>query len=229
MLGKFLRIVGIVLLGITGVITVMSGIGTTCVALDAAKYEMDGITPFRWLYMFYVLAAIVIGGMGIRATIALIKSKPTAYRAAIAALVLGLLTGGLHMATSRALRGSSMPVDFIVYATVITLVVFLLFRIPGVWNQFNRTDSDDVSSGLGTGVAMIVGGIVILTVQYWAGPTHMINGVNYADVWHTQMAVVGGASTFMGTIFLLASLLEISLPNLVKGRRLRAIKLFVSE
>ncbi|MCP4426086.1 MAG: hypothetical protein GY803_16460 [Chloroflexi bacterium] len=223
MLGKFLRIVGIVLLGITAVITILSGIGTTCVALDAAKYEMDAIAPYQWLYILYVLAGIGIGVMGIRATIALIRSKPAAYRAALIALVLGLVTGGLHMITSRALRGSSMPLDFIVYATVITLIVFLLFRIPGIWNQIYGAGKDDDTAGLGTGVAMIVGGIVTLTVQYWAGSNHVINGINYVDVWHTQLAVIGWALTILGVSLLIGTIMNIVLPNPFQKAATKAI------
>ncbi|MCP4421908.1 MAG: hypothetical protein GY805_35290 [Chloroflexi bacterium] len=213
MFGKFLRIVGIVLLGITAVITLLSGVGTTCVALDPIKYEMDAIAPYQWLYILYVIVGIIIGVMGIIAVIALIKSKPTAYRTALNALVLGLITGGLHMATSRGLRGSSMPLDFIVYATAFTLIVFLLFRIPGVWNQINFTGKDDDTSGLGAGVAMIIGGIVILTVQYWAGLTHMINGINYADVWHTPLAIIGGILTILGIILLPNATMSITSPH----------------
>lgn len=212
MFGKLLRIVGLVLLAVTAVITLLSGIGTTCVALNPTKYNMAAITPYQWLYILYVIAGIIIGVMGILATVALARSKPMAYRSALIALTLGLVTGGLHMATSRALRGSSMPLDFIVYATVVTLLYFLLLRIPGVWNQINLADKDDNTTGLGAGVAMIVGGIVVLTVQLWAGPTHVINGINYADVWHTQMTVVGGTLTVLGASLLLATVMSIALP-----------------
>jgi len=213
MFGKLLRIVGIVLLAVTAVITFLSGIGTTCVALDPVKYDMAAIAPYQWLYILYVIAGIIIGVMGILATISLIRNKPTAFRSAIISLTLGLLVGGLHMATSRALRGNSMPLDFIVYATAITLVYFLLLRIFGVWNQTSATDENDETSGLGAGVAMIVGGIVILTVQIWAGPTHVINGVNYADVWHTQMMIVGGTLAVVGASLLLAVVMDIALPH----------------
>lgn len=183
MLGKFLRIVGIVSLGITAVFTLLGGAGTTCVALDAAKYEMDGITPYQWLYILYVVGGLILGVMGVRATIALIRSRVGAYRASMITLIVGLLIGILHMATSRVLRGGSMPVDFVVYTTAITLIVFLLFRIPGIWNQLNLTSKDDDAAGLGAGVAMIVAGAATLTVQFWGGANHLINGINYADVW----------------------------------------------
>lgn len=199
MFGKILRIIGIILLGVTAVITLLGGIGTTCVALNAANYDgMQAIAPYQWLYIFYVLSGIVIGVLGIWVAVALVRGKPHAYRNALIVLLAGLLIGGLHMATSRALRGSSMPKDFIVYATGLTLIVFLLFRIPGIWKRMNLGGHDDSAAGLGAGAALIVGGIATLTVQFWAGPTHVINGINYADVWHTQLALLGWLAVLLG-------------------------------
>ncbi|MCB9421908.1 MAG: hypothetical protein H6667_19065 [Ardenticatenaceae bacterium] len=211
MFGKFLRIVGIVLLGLTAVITLLSGVGTTCVALDAAQFGMDSLASYQWLYIFYVAAGIVIGALGIWATVGLIKSQNGAYRLSLIALILGLLTGGLHMATSRALRGSSMPTDFIVYATILTLVVFLLFRTPGIWNRLNLTSQDDDVTGIGAGVALIVGGTAVLTAHYWASLDHMIAGINQADVWHRQFMIIGWLAVVPGVVLLATNVLEISL------------------
>ena len=203
MFGKILRIIGIILLGVTAVITLLGGIGTTCVALNAANYEgMEAIAPYQWLYIFYVLSGIVIGVLGIWVAVALVKGKADAYRNALIVLLAGLLIGGLHMATSRALRGSSMPKDFIVYATGLTLILFLLFRIPGIWQQLNLDGHDEHVTGLGAGAALIVGGIATLTVQLWAGPTHIINGINYADVWHTPLTIVGWLALLLGSVVL---------------------------
>ncbi|RLD09715.1 MAG: hypothetical protein DRI56_03845 [Chloroflexota bacterium] len=201
-MGKFLRFLGIILMGLTAALTLLSGIGTTCVSLDAAKYEgMEAIAQYQWLYIFYVLAAIAIGIMGIRATIALVKGTDKSYRDALIALVLGVVVGGIHMATSRALRdgGSSMPLDFIVYATVFTLIIFLLFGIPKLREMvgFERESSDNVSGAAG-GMAAIVAGMLFLSVQMWAGPTHIFDGVNLADAFHTSMMVSGGGLTLVG-------------------------------
>lgn len=219
MTGKVLRIVGIVLLGVTAVITLLGGAGTTCVALDASKYSsMAPLADYQWLYILYVLAGIVIGALGIWATRLLVKGRANAYRLALIALVAGLAVGILHMATSRALRGASMPVDFIVYATALTLVVFLLFRLPGVWQRVNLAGCDDDASGLGAGIATIVAGVTILTVHLWAGPTHTINGVNYADVWRTQLMVAGWSLLLAGGGLTGGTVLEVTLPQ-----RLRAL------
>ncbi|MAT99550.1 MAG: hypothetical protein CL608_20600 [Anaerolineaceae bacterium] len=199
MFGKIARIIGIVLLGLTAVITLLGGIGTTCVALNAANYEgMEAIAQYQWLYIFYVLSGIGLGVLGIWVAVALVRGKPHAYRNALIVLAGGLLIGGLHMVTSRALRGSSMPKDFIVYVTALTLIIFLLFRIPGIWKRINLEGHDDHVTGLGASAALIVGGIATLTVQFWAGPTHMINSINYANVWQAQLTIFGWLTVLLG-------------------------------
>ena len=60
---------------------------------------------------------------------------------------------------------------------------------------------------------MIVAGFIILTVQVWGGAMHTINGVYYADVWHTQLALAGSAVLLAGSIVLLRKVLGVSLPR----------------
>lgn len=193
MLGKVLRIVGIVLLALTSVLVLVGGIGTYCVAFNPTGFGpiFAKIAPFQWLYILFVVAGVAIGVLGIVAMIRLIKGKPGSYRLAVITLVAGLITGVIHVIASRALRGSSMPADPIMWVNALTLAVFLLFRVPSIWNKVNFERKDDHTSGLGTAVAMIAIAPIILTVQWWAGPTHMLDGINYADVWHLPMAIVG--------------------------------------
>jgi len=54
-----------------------------------------------------------------------------------------------------------------------------------------------------TGAAMLVMGLVMLSVQYWAAAGHWIDGVNYADVWHTRMLIAGGLTTACGLALLM--------------------------
>ena len=63
---KFLRFVGILFMGITAAVTLIGGIGTTCVALDATKYEsMKAIADYQWLYILYVLVGVALGILGV--------------------------------------------------------------------------------------------------------------------------------------------------------------------
>lgn len=204
MLGKVFRIVGIVLLALTSVAVLLGGIGTFCVAFKPTEYGpvFAKIAPFQWLYILFVVAGVVIGIMGIVAMIRLIRGKHGAYRFAVITLVAGLITGIIHVVASRALRGSSMPADPIMWVNALTLLVFLLYLIPGVRNQVDSLKKDDHSSGLGAGAAMIVVGVITLTVQFWAGPTHMLDGINYADVWHYPLAVAGWSAMLGGLAIL---------------------------
>ncbi len=159
---------------------------------------METLLPYQWLYILYVLVGIFIGILGIRATIDLIKGKKNAESAALVALILGIVTGGTHMLTSRALRGSSKPVDFIVYFTIITLVIFLLFRLPRFREMalFEKDTTD--SSGAAGGLTAIVAGLLVLSVQMWAGPTHTMDVINYADAFHNALFICGSILILLG-------------------------------
>ena len=209
-MGKFLRFIGILFMGLTSALVLLAGVGTTCVALDATQYEgMEAIAQFQWLYILYVLTFVAFGIMGIRATIGLVRGKENAYRDSIIVLVLSLVVGVIHMATSRALRdgGSSMPLDFTVYAVVATLIIFLLFSIPGVKSKVDFERDDDNGKAAAGGMTAIVMGMLVSSVQMWAGPTHIFDGVNLADAFHTQMMIGGGALFAVGLgMFIYAAL-----------------------
>ncbi len=196
---KYLRFVGILFMGITAAVTLLGGIGTTCVALDATKYDsMKAIADYQWLYILYVLAGIALGVLGIRATIQLIKGRKNAERSSLITLFLGIVIGIIHMLTSRALRGSSMPVDGVVYITVLTLVIFLLFRLPKLrqLDLFQKEVTDDASA-MGGLSAIVIGGLV-LSVQMWAGSDHFISDINYADAFHNTMFIIGSIIELAG-------------------------------
>ena len=191
---KILRIVGIILMGLTAAFTIMGGVGTTCVALDPTGYgdKFAGIAPYQWLYILFVVVTLAFGVMGARAVLLLIRNRPNAYRYSVIALVGGSIIGVIHVIVSRALRGGSMPVDMVTYMNILTLVVFLIFRIPPIWKEigFGQPVSFN-TAGTAGGLASITSGAIALTIQYWMGPTHTIAGVNYADVWHIQLQFIG--------------------------------------
>ncbi len=136
---KILRVLGIIFMGITAIFTLMAGIGTTCVAFAAEKFSasMALIAPYKWLYILFVIFTTAIGVMMIRATVMIIKSKDKAYRYALITLILGIVIGLIHIIASRAIRGKSMPTDGVVYMNVLTLILFLIFRIPALWKEID--------------------------------------------------------------------------------------------
>lgn len=202
---KFLRFIGIVLMGLTGGFTLLGGIGTTCAALFPTKYDsMAALAPFQWLYILFVITGIAIGLWGLWATIKLVRGASDSYKMSLQALIAGVMIGGLHIYMSQMLRGKSMPVDAVVYTTVFTLVIFLLFRIPSIWQGVNFDKGNTKSNLPAGGAAAILLGIMTLTIQHTMGSTHTWGGINYADAFNTAMTLTGlgllliGVGLFLG-------------------------------
>ncbi len=196
---KFLRFTGIVLMALTGGFTFLGGVGTFCAAVFPQKYEsMAGLIPYQWLYILFMLGTIAIGVWGIWAAIKLIKGTTDSYWMSLYTLITGVLVGGFHIYMSRMLRGKSMPVDAVVYTTILTLVIFLLFKIPMIWQgvDFSKAKaSDNKKAG---GAAAILVGLFTLSIQYTMGSTHTWGGVNYADAFNTSMTVIGIGLLLLG-------------------------------
>ena len=207
--GKTLRVLGIIFMGITAVFTLMAGIGTTCVAVAAKNFgpKMAAIEPYSWLYILFVLLTTAIGVYMVKALIGLLKKKPQAYRDTIISLVLGIIIGVIHMFVSRSLRGSSMPTDGVVYVTVLTLIVFAIFKIPGIWQELHLdgTKPDDINR-TAAAFTLLLCGIAVLTAPIWGASTHIFveGGQNWANAWPIQMNMIG-ISLLVTGIFTLIS------------------------
>jgi hypothetical protein len=206
---KFLRFLGIVLMALTGGFTLLGGIGTTCAALFPTKWDsMAPLAPFQWLYILFVLTGIVIGVMGLRATVLLIKGTERSYRDALISLIAGVVIGFIHIAVSRSARGSSMPVDAVVYTTVLTLIVFLLFKIPAIWQGVDFAQAKANQNKPAAGASAILLGVMTLTIQYAMASTHTWDGINYADVFNTSLTVSGILMLMIGTLVLVSRKFE---------------------
>ena len=223
---KILRIVGIVLMSLTAAFTLMGGAGTTCVALNPTGFggKFAGIASFQWLWILFVLIGIAAGIMGVRSVVMLIKGKKHAYRAAITALVVGAVLNAVHMVASQALRGASMPVDGVLYTNVLTLIIFLSFRIPAIWQGVDYekpTNNPQVNKNT-TSFALIAVGLLSITIQFLMAPTHTIAGINYADVWHATLSILGGGLIFSGMLAMFMpqiSILNFKMPWMEKSTR----------
>jgi len=207
---KLLHIVGIVLMSLTAAFTLMGGAGTTCVALNPTGFggKFAGIVSFQWLWILFVLIGVAAGIMGVLAVVMLVRGTKHSYRAVIAALVLGSAINALHMFASRELRGASMPVDGVLYTNVFTLLVFLLFRFPGIWQGINfekSTEENQKGSKNAAAIALVAAGLLTLTIQFMMAPTHTIMGSNYADVWHVALSILGGGLFLSGVLISLST------------------------
>ena len=167
------RVIGIVLMSLTAAFTLLGGIGTTCVALNPTGFggKFAGIAPFQWLYILFVIVTTAVGAWAVRVVVQLVRGEKGSYRRALIVLAAGILVGGVHTAASRSLRGSSMPVDMVVYTTILTLVVFLLFRLPGVRQQIGleRGDGGGMKGQAAAAIALAATGLLTLTVQFLHG------------------------------------------------------------
>lgn len=192
---KLLRIVAIVLMSLTAAFTLMGGAGTSCVALDPTGFggKFAGIAPYQWLWIVFVVVGIIAGILGVRAVVRLVKGQPGGYRAALIALLLGTVINAIHLYASRALRGGSMPVDGVLYMNLLTLVVFLILRIPKIRQgiQLERPSSQKPDGGGIAAIALAAVGLLTLTIQFLMAPTHTIEGFNYADAWHVSLTILG--------------------------------------
>jgi len=201
-IAKFLRFIGIVLVALNAGLTFLSGIGTACVAFVPTNPSwvsvMGGIAKLQWLYIIYVLAGIALGIAGVRSVVLLIKGKPNAYRSTLIVIILDLMVGVTHIISSRMLRGDSMPVDPIVYVSALTLVIFLLFRLPGVWQGVGFVHGKGKDNQMAGGAAAIFLGAITLMIQNIMSSTHTMGGVNYADAFNLSMSIMGTSFLFLG-------------------------------
>lgn len=218
---KFLRFIGIVLMGLTGGFTLLGGIGTTCAALAPTNYDsMAALAPFQWLYILFVLTGIAIGIWGLWATVKLVKGARDAYKTSLLALLTGFVIGEFHVYMSRMLRGSSMPVDAVVYTTLFTLLVFLAFKIPGIWQGVNFEKSGADANKPAGGAAAILLGLFTLTIQYTMSSTHTWGGVNYADAFNAAMTLIGIGLLLLGAgIFISAKRVKAGVLRPIQAKR----------
>ena len=203
-IARALRFLGILLMALTGGFTLLGGIGTSCVAFNPKGFgeSMAKLAPMQWLYILFVLTGIALGVLGIRATVLLVKGRERSYENALTILIASVLVGGLHIYISRLLRGKSMPVDAVVYTAALTLVVFLLFRLPGIRQGVDFTKAPPIDNLKAGGAAAILLGLLVLTIQFTMGATHTWDGVNYANAFYAAMTLAGSASLLLGLVML---------------------------
>lgn len=198
--GKILRIVAVIFLGLTAAMNLLGGVGTTCAAFFTKKYPpMWSLIDYQWLYQSLVVLTVPLGIAMIWATVILVRGKANALKIATWLLVIGSVLGAIHMAASLALRGAAVPANVKLYINLITLVLFLVFMLPGVKKYVDFSAPSGASGGATAGgLAAIVAGLVMLTTVVWAAPTHTFEGENWVYVIYVPLMTIGTVLTLAG-------------------------------
>jgi hypothetical protein len=160
-LGKILRVVAIIFMGLTGTMNLLGGIGTVCAAFLTRQFPpMLALLDYQWLYQSVMIVTILIGVGGIWATIRLAKGGENVYRNSLILLLVGTVVGAVHYYASMILRGSAAPANVKLYMNALTLLLFLLLGLPGIRDRvnFDRSGEDGVSYTAAGLTAIIIGG-----------------------------------------------------------------------
>ena len=217
-IGKIARIVAIILLGMTVAMNLLGGIGTSCAAFsNNVGYRMafKELMDYRWLYQALVITTILIGLAGVRGLVKLVIGGPKVYRDALIILLIGCVLAGVHYYASMMLRGKAAPTNVKFFINIFTLVVFLVFKAPGIRNKVNFTSpggKNETNSAVG--VTAIVIGTIFLTVFQWAGPSHTFFQENWTYVFYAPLVIVGTALTLLGSGLIGREVLDILSQNI---------------
>lgn len=203
-LGRILRIVAIIFMGLTGAMNVLGGIGTVCAAFLTKQFPpMWALLDYQWLYQTLMIVTILIGLAGVWATIRLAKGGETVYRDAIIVLVVGTAVGAVHYFASMALRGKAAPANVKLYLNILTLLLFLMLKLPGIRDRVDFGRPTDAGVGqTAAGLTAIIVGLVVLTTSVWVGDSHLYEGVNWTHVLGEFLAGSGLALVGMGGLIL---------------------------
>ena len=213
-LGKILRVVAIVFMGLTAAMNILGGAGTSCAAFFTKSYPPYwGLIQqdVQWLWQVFVVVTILVGLAGVWATVQLIRRKENAYRNAVIVLICGTVINIVHVWASLKYLEAAVPANMVMYTNIITLVIFLILRIPGVWERVDFSGSPDPSDkDLTSGMTAIVAGIVTLSTGIWVGPSHIYRGENWVDVLMLPLVLIGSSLILGGVYFLVLSIRELT-------------------
>jgi hypothetical protein len=211
--GKVLRSVGLIFFGLTTAMNLLGGIGTSCAAFLTKQYPPYWALikqDMQWLYQGLVITTVVIGLVGIWALIELTRGKKNAFRNALIVLVIGTILSGIQFYYSMQLFGKATPANVKFFSNAITLILFLIFLIPGVRQKVNFTKNEGgTDKETAGGMAAIMVGILLLTTPIWAGPSHTYQGMNWVHLLQTELNISGILLTGGGIAILAKVLFDV--------------------
>ena len=145
--GNTLRTIAIVGMGLTATMNIVGGIGTVCAAFLTKDFPpMWALLDYQWLYQALMIATILIGLAGVWVTVRLIRGGPGTYRWALLTLIIGTIVAGIQVYASFVLRGKTVPANIKLYTNLLTLIYFLVLRIPSLFDRVRFDDPRESSA-----------------------------------------------------------------------------------
>lgn len=210
---KTLKVLAIILLGMTAAMNLLGGAGTFCAAFsNNVGYRMafKAIMDYRWIYQIVMVTTILTGIAGVMALVNLIKGKPGVYRFTMNVLIIGTLLGGTQFFASMILRGKATPANVKFFTNLATLVFFLILRLPGIKDKIDFSQPMEKSEkNSAAGLVSILVGITTLTIFAWAGPSHTFFGENWVFVFEWPLVVIGTVLIVGGFLTVLRAMINI--------------------
>jgi hypothetical protein len=205
--GKIIKVVAIIFMAMTAAMNLLGGSGTTCAAFLTENFpSMSAILDYQWLYQIFMVTTVLTGIAGIWVTIKLIRGGANSYKNSLIILGIGSAIGLAHFITSQTLRGAAAPANVKFYINFATLILFLLLKLPGLWERVDFTNTNS-SKGTSGGLAAFVSGVLVLSTFVWAAPSHTYRGDNWVLVLEFPLLVSGSLLALGGLVLLVRSLL----------------------
>jgi hypothetical protein len=211
--GKVLRTVGILFFGFATIMNMLGGVGTSCAAFLTGGYPSFSALiekNMQWLYQGLVITTVLVALAGIWVLIELIRGKKNGFRNALIVLTTGTILAGIQYYYSSQLFGSAAPANMKFYINIITLILFLIYLIPGVRERVNFSrEETSVDMNVAGGLAAILMGVILLTTPYWAAGSHTYQGVNWVNLLQMELHISGIILTGAGIALLTRVILDL--------------------
>jgi len=183
--GLVWRIILVVAMGLTTTMTLLGAVGNVCLAWNAPYYgpAYNWIVPYMPTYQTFVYVKLAVGVVMTLVCYAIVRGDKWFYIGGLITLLVGGGAATVQMFYTSSLKEvpflATPPTNIRFFITIGTLIIFLIVRMPGIWNTLNSGSANGRGNlGIPTGIALIVSGLAMLTTPIWVGPSHMFEDQN---------------------------------------------------
>lgn len=202
--GKWLRIVAYIFFGLATAFTLMGGAGTSCAAFDPVGNGFPQLEQYKLIYQQFVITGLIAGVVELVALYLLIRGNRGSHGYAILSILASLLINQIHIVSSKVLGGVPQPVYMVFGLNLLALLILLVCLVPPIARYAKLEDPARNKRDAAKGIAatMIACGLGIITAPFWGGPSHTINGFNYANAWPVAINLIGFGLLIGGIVIL---------------------------